>query len=59
MRYLCALMGIFLLLAANAAAGSFKADMDVDTYVDANNANQSYSDERSPLGHFRKWNARE
>ena len=44
MRYLYALMGIFLLLAATAAAGSFKAEMDVDTYVDANNANQSFAD---------------
>jgi len=45
LRYLCALLGIFLLLAANASAGSFKVDMDVDTYVDANNANQSYNDD--------------
>jgi len=37
-------MGIFLLLAADAAAGSFEADMDVDTYVNANNASQSYGD---------------
>ena len=44
MRYLYALMGIFLLLAATAAAGSFKAEMDVDTYVDADNANQSFAD---------------
>jgi hypothetical protein len=44
LRYLYALMGIFLLLAATAAAGSFKADMDVETYVDANNANQSFED---------------
>ncbi len=44
MRYLCAIMGIFLLLAATAAAGSFKAEMDVDSYVDANNANQSFAD---------------
>ncbi|MCX6681115.1 MAG: DNRLRE domain-containing protein [Methanothrix sp.] len=44
MRYLYALMGIFLLLAATAAAGSFKAEMDVETYVDANNANQSFED---------------
>jgi hypothetical protein len=42
LRYL--IMGIFLLLAATAAAGSFKAEMDVDTYVDANNANQSFAD---------------
>jgi hypothetical protein len=44
LRYLYALMGIFLLLVATAAAGSFKAEMDVDTYVDANNANQSFAD---------------
>jgi hypothetical protein len=44
LRYLYAIMGIFLLLAATAAAGSFKAEMDVDTYVDANNANQSFTD---------------
>jgi hypothetical protein len=44
LRYLYALMGIFLLLAATAAAGSFTAEMDVDTYVDADKANQSFSD---------------
>ena len=44
MRSLCAIMSLFLLLAANAAAGSFTADMDVDTYVDANNDNQSYGE---------------
>lgn len=44
LRYLYALMGIFLLLAATATAGSFTADMDVQTYVDANNANQSFED---------------
>ena len=43
LRYLCTIMGIFLLLAATAAAGSFKAEMDVDSYVDANNANQSFA----------------
>ena len=42
MRYLYALMSISLLLAANAAAGSFTANMDVDTYVNANDVNQSY-----------------
>ena len=35
---------MLLLLAATAAAGSFKAEMDVETYVDANNANQSFAD---------------
>jgi hypothetical protein len=44
LRYLYALVGIFLLLAASATAGSFKASMDVDTYVDENNSSQSYSD---------------
>jgi hypothetical protein len=44
LKYLYALMGIFLLLAATAAAGSFKAEMDVDTYLDADNANQSFAD---------------
>ena len=44
MRYLYAVFGIFLLLAVSAAAGSFTAEMDVDTYVDADNASQSYSD---------------
>lgn len=37
-------MGVFLLLTAAAAAGSFKADMDVNTYVNANKVNQSYGD---------------
>ena len=44
MRYLYAFMGMFLLLAATATAGSFKAEMDVETYVDANNNNQSFAD---------------
>jgi hypothetical protein len=44
LKYLYALMGVFLLLAANAAAGSFNADMDVDTYVDAVNADQNFTD---------------
>ncbi|MCX6677742.1 MAG: DNRLRE domain-containing protein [Methanothrix sp.] len=44
MRYLYAIMGIFLLLAATASAGSFTAEMDVDTYVDADSANQSFAD---------------
>lgn len=45
MRYLYALAGIFLLLAATAIAGSFTAQMDVETYVDANNANLSFDKE--------------
>ena len=44
MRYLHSLISIFLLLAATAAAGSFTAEMDVDTYVDAENIDQSFSD---------------
>jgi hypothetical protein len=44
LRYLYALAGIFLLLAATAVAGSFTAQLDVETYVDANNANQSFAD---------------
>jgi hypothetical protein len=44
LRYLYTIMGIFLMLAATSAAGSFKAEMDVDTYVDANDVNQSFED---------------
>jgi hypothetical protein len=44
LRSLCALMSLFLLLAANAAAGSFTASMDIDTYVNANDVNQSYGE---------------
>jgi hypothetical protein len=44
LRYLYAFMGMLLLLAATATAGSFKAEMDVETYVDANNTNQSFED---------------
>lgn len=44
MRSLYALISLFLLLAANAAAGSFTANMDVDTYVNANDVNQSYGE---------------
>ena len=44
LRYLYAFMGMLLLLAATATAGSFKAEMDVDTYVDANNSSQSFAD---------------
>jgi hypothetical protein len=44
MRCLYAIIGLLLLLASTAAAGSFKAPMDVDTYVDANNATASFSD---------------
>jgi hypothetical protein len=44
LRYLHSFISIFLLLAATAAAGSFTAEMDVDTYVDAENAEQAFSD---------------
>jgi hypothetical protein len=44
LRYLYAFISIFLMLAASAAAGSFTAEMDVDTYVDRDNASQSFSD---------------
>lgn len=44
LRYLYAFIGMLLLLAATATAGSFKAEMDVETYVDANNTNQSFAD---------------
>jgi hypothetical protein len=44
LRYLYALISLFLLLAANAAAGSFTANMDVDTYVNAKQVNQSYEE---------------
>lgn len=44
LRYLYAFMGMLLLLAATATAGSFKAEMDVETYVDANNSSQSFAD---------------
>jgi len=39
-----ALIGLLLLLAASAEAGSFKANTDVETYVDANYIDQSFSD---------------
>jgi hypothetical protein len=44
LKYLYAFAGIFLLLAASACAGSFEVGMDVDTYVDADNASQSFAD---------------
>ena len=44
MRYLYALLGLAVLLsAASAAAGDFKVQMDVATYVDAANANANFS----------------
>ncbi|HNX39144.1 MAG TPA: DNRLRE domain-containing protein [Methanothrix sp.] len=44
MKYLYALVGMLVLLAGSAAAGSFTAKMDVDTYVDEESANQTYAD---------------
>jgi len=44
LRHLYAFVGIFLLLVAAAAAASFTAEMDVNTYVDSDNANQSFTD---------------
>lgn len=44
MRYPIAILSALLLLAAGAAAGSFTAEMDVDTYVDSNSSNQSFAD---------------
>lgn len=46
LRISYAIMGVFLLLTATCAAGSFKAEMDVDTYVDAENADQSFFDSK-------------
>jgi hypothetical protein len=37
------MIGLFVIL-AGASAGSFKAQMDVDTYVDSNKGNESFSD---------------
>jgi hypothetical protein len=45
LKYLYAMIGLFVILAgACASAGSFKAQMDVDTYVDSNKANESFGD---------------
>jgi hypothetical protein len=45
LRYLYALVGLAVLLsAASAAAGNFKVQLDVATYVDAANANASFSE---------------
>jgi len=45
LKYLYVMLGLFVILAgACASAGSFKAQMDVDTYVDSNNGNESFSD---------------
>lgn len=44
LRYLYAIFGLAVLLcAASAAAGDFKVQMDVATYVDAANANANFS----------------
>lgn len=42
MRYLYAIIGTLLLLAAAGSAGSFGVEMDVDTYVNMNEEEQSY-----------------
>lgn len=44
LKYLYAMAGMILLLAGCAAAGSFTAEMDVDTYVNQSDANQTYAD---------------
>ncbi|MDD1741756.1 MAG: DNRLRE domain-containing protein [Methanotrichaceae archaeon] len=47
MKYLYAIFGLILTLSGSiAAGGSYKAEMDVDTYVDSNNANQSFSEDK-------------
>ena len=46
MRYLYALIGLVLIMAStHASASRFTAEIDVDTYVDAANANQSFSED--------------
>ncbi len=48
LRHLHALIGLLVLLtAATAAAGSYTAKMDVDTYVDSEDANESFGDEEA------------
>lgn len=48
LRHLYALIGLLMLLtAATAAAESITAKMDVDTYVDSEDANESFSDEET------------
>ncbi len=44
MRYLYALIGLLVMLAATAAAVTSDVILDEDNYVDANDANQSFSD---------------
>lgn len=45
MRYWYALLGMMLILASCASAGSFRAEMDVDTYMDEGNADLSFDEE--------------
>jgi hypothetical protein len=46
MKYSYAILGMILILSGSlASGGSFKAEMDVDTYVDSNNANKSFSED--------------
>jgi hypothetical protein len=45
LKYLYMMIGLFMILAgAGASAGSFTVQMDVDTYVDSNNASESFGD---------------
>jgi len=44
LKYLYAMAGMLMLLAGCAAAGSYTAEVDVDTYVSQSDANQSYAD---------------
>ena len=44
MRYWLAIIGALLLLAAACSAGSFEAKIDVDTYVNSIEEDESYSD---------------
>jgi len=44
LRYLYALIGLLVMLAATAVAVSSSVILDADTYVDSNDANQSFSD---------------
>jgi hypothetical protein len=47
MKYLCAIIGLILALSGSIASGGiFRAEMDVDTYVDSSNANQSFSEDK-------------
>ncbi len=47
MRYLYALIGLLMLTASLAAAGKFSMEMPLDTYIDAKNASESFSDAKT------------